>query len=66
MVLYCCCVPILLTTPPPEPQWNVSITVVRGAVRPSKMVLYLSFEMLSKCRGVARPNTLLKQTYVEE
>ena len=52
--------------PHPEPQRNVSIAVVRGAVRPSKMVLYLSFEMLSTCRGVARPNTLLKQTYFEE
>ena len=35
----CCCVPILLTTstpPTPEPQRNVSIAAVRGAVRPSK------------------------------
>ena len=32
----CCCVPILLTTFPLEPQRNVSIAAVRGAVRPSK------------------------------
>ena len=32
----CCCVPILLTTFPPEPQRNVSIAAVRGAVCPSK------------------------------
>ena len=31
----CCSVPILLTTFPPEPQRNVSIAAVRGAVRPS-------------------------------
>ena len=31
-----CCVPILLTTFPHEPQRNVSIAAVRGAVRPSK------------------------------
>ena len=35
-----CYVPILLTTSsPPEPQRNVSIAAVRGAVRPSKCVI---------------------------
>ena len=32
----CCCVPIVLTTFPHEPQRNISIAAVRGAVRPSK------------------------------
>ena len=32
----CCCVPILLMTFPPEPQRNVSIAAVRGAMPPSK------------------------------
>ena len=41
----CCCVPILLTTfppppPPREPQRIVFIAAVRGAVRPSKKLLY--------------------------
>ena len=36
-VFNCCCVPIFRTTSPPrEPQRNVSIAAVRGAVRPSK------------------------------
>ena len=31
-----CCVPILLTTLYPEPQRNISIAAVQGAVHPSK------------------------------
>ena len=55
--------------PPPSPHGTSAErihTCGTGAVRPSKMFLYLSFEMLSKDRGVARPDTLLKQTYFEK